>query len=99
MYRREPFEVSRLVASGSTKTYQATGVTVYGQLDAAGAEFVGIADGAFGKTYALTTPQVELDIRIGDRMTGGGKQYEVKGVQVSTRLVPNTVLQLVEAQA
>lgn len=99
MYRKDKLTISRLVVSGSTKQYTATGAEIYGVLDPVGSEFASIADGAFGKVYTFTTPQVEVDVRVADRLTKGTQHYEVKGKQTfSNARVPVTILQLVEAQ-
>lgn len=99
MYRRDSFTIARLVTTGSKKEYTAQGTSIVGQLDPVGNEFASIADGAFGKVYTLTSPQLEVDVRIGDRLTKASKNYEVKGLQkFDSARVPTVVLQLVEAQ-
>ena len=98
MFRRDSFTISRLVVAGYKKSYTATGTSVVGQLDSVGSEFASIADGSFGKTFTLTTPQLEVDVRIGDRLIQGATSYEIRGKQTFTRGLPCTVLQLTEAQ-
>lgn len=99
MFRRDAFTIHRLTTTGTKKEYTATAQQIVGQLDTVGGEFVSIADGSFGRVMTLTSPQTEVDIRVGDRLVSGGTKYEVKGVQKNARLVPNTVVQIVEAQS
>lgn len=98
MYRRDTFTIHRLTASGSTKQYATTATTITGQLEPTGSEFISMADGAFGKTFVMVSPQTEVTVNIGDRLIRGSEQYEVKGLQVNRRYTPNITLQLIEAQ-
>lgn len=56
---------------------------VTGYLETASAEFTAMVDGEFGKTFRLYSDDLEADVVIGDRLTENGKDYDVKGVQLT----------------
>jgi len=96
MFRRDLYTIHRTAGIAGGKQYASTGVVLSGQLDPVGAEYVAIADGAYGKVHAFTTQEVDVDVKIGDRLVGDAGTFEVKGVQVSRRQLPVMVIQLLE---
>lgn len=86
MFNHRTFSIHRLMTvegeeSGSYKRAMGdTHTTITGHLQQATAEVVGMSDGIYGRTFSFFSDALHTDVRIGDRLIQGDREYEVKGV-------------------